>query len=609
MESSDTEEVDPPQLSLVRMPVDPPDSKPALSYWGSLKYTAKWYTDKLLQRLNNVQKAVVEPYEVYDSIVRQILTSKILLPEDRAFVESVLNSETSFACLNESRKWPETYRIHCLVSSLAVFVVLLCLKRNTKFELVALSAALFVTVAKYLTVSQLKCSIFDLGSTQATQAAIIKWAMVQIKDDESFNSQQGASTSKTVDSPALLEIETMGRQDSELFARNVFETIQAECLLWETVSRDIRTAIIQHDRKLILPANLEDCATSCPRLFQSQDIAESTDNFSFSAVKSIKTLSDLQQSECLRNICLALVQRCQLGMRSVYMFKASLDTVVALQLDNVDFLYRQHCELKAKQSSLFSRLQNQYNSGNGKSKYADCDLSVRVLCTNLERCLQLATAVHYEIQEGQDTGVTPSFGRMNELIDLLTGNLTQSVSFAADFQLRINTRRQRRASPAKLEDSMQQSQFEEIERVNIVDLESLPSGPSHDEIYLGKVERRKSSGEGGGDGRTQEDREPSGALAPPVMSQLKDVLKAKEAERITREAAAMKRLGLEEPQSSSDDDDDDQSRRPGTAESSLTSGGGQYHTGFSMILAQAAAQKAKLSGGGGEDYVLSLIHI
>lgn len=535
MLESETEDVDPPHPShraLLRSLQEPPPPQP-LSYWGSVKYTAQWYTDKVVQTMSNVQKSVVEPYEIYDSIVRQILTSRLLLPEDRAFVESVLNSETNLASLDERRKWPETHRSRCLISTLAVFAALLCLRRGSKVQLLSLVTALGVTASKFLSVSMLKLSILQLTAVQSMQSTLLKWALVQIKDDESFHAQgaqPGPSSALHAipRSMALNEIETMAREDSELFARNVFETLQMECLLWQAVSRETRSALLQDDLELIMPANLDDCKTSCPKLFQSEGLAESTDNFSYNAVQSLKTLNDLHRSECLRNLCLALVQRCHLSLKSVFVCKKALDSVVALQGDKYDFLCREHTELKAKQSSLFTRLNTQYRNGSGKSKYSDCDVSVRMLCTNLERCLQLATAIHYEIQEGQEPGSVLSLDAINELIEILNGNLTQSVSFSADLQLRVNNKRQQKPG-SRLSDSRKGSIEMGVDQsVAAIDLESLPSGPDHDEVYLGKADApRYSDGvDGINANRGFEDREPSGSsLAPPVLNQLKDVLK------------------------------------------------------------------------------------
>lgn len=623
MLESETEDLDPPhptRQALLRSLQEPLPPQP-LSYWGSLRYTAQWYTDKVVQMLINVQKSVIEPYEIYDSIVRQILTSRLLLPEDRAFVESVLNSETNLASLDERRKWPETHRARCLVSTLAVFGVLLCLRRNSKLRLISLVTALGVTASKFLSVSMLKLSILQLTAVQSMQSSLLKWALVQIKDDESFHAQgtqtgpSAACSSSNVHIPSsavLIGIETMAREDSELFARNVFETLQTECLLWQAVSRETRAALLKDDLELIMPATLDDCKTACPKLFQSEGLAESTDNFSYGAVLSLKTLNDLHRSECLRNLCLALVQRCHLSLRSVFLCKKALDTVVALQGDKYDFLCREHTELKAKQSSLFTRLNTQYRNGNSKSKYSDCDVSVRMLCTNLERCLQLATAIHYEIQEGQEPGSVPSLGAINELIEILNGNLTQSVSFSADLQLRVNNKRQQR-SGSRLIDSRKASIEMIGSQPSPTDLESLPSGPEHDEVYFGKTDsqRRSDAVDGGDRNRDFEDRDPSGAsLAPPVLSQLKDVLKAKEVERIEREAAAMKRLGLEElPSSESENDLDDNNDDLELRESRqskmrpMSSGGplpNAGHTGFTPSLASqvAAAAGAVKSFGG-----------
>ncbi|OQR71612.1 hypothetical protein BIW11_10894 [Tropilaelaps mercedesae] len=616
--SDDVDPSHPNHRTLIRSLQEPAPPQP-LSYWGSLRYTARWYTNRVIQTATNVQKSVIEPYEIYDSIVRQLLTSRLLLAEDRAFVESVLNSETNLALLDERRKWPETYRARCLISTLAVFAALLCLRRHSKLQLVSLVSALGVTASKFLSVSMLKLSVLQLTAVQSMHASLLKWALVQVKDDESFHAQDaraGPSTSRPEpSSAALVSIETMAREDSELFARNVFETLQAECLLWQVVSRDTRSALLDDDVNLIMPTHLDDCQSSCPKLFQSEGLAESTDNFSYGAVQSLKTLNDLYRSECLRNLCLALVQRCHLSLRSVFLCKKALDTVVSLQSEKYDFLCKQHTDLKAKQSSLFTRLNTQYRNGSSgvKSKYADCDVSVRMLCTNLERCLQLATAIHYEIQEGQEPGSVLSLDAVNELIEILNGNLTQSVSFSADLQLRVNNKRQQRSGS---QTATRRASVEQAAERGTSDIrqENLSSEPEHDEVYVGRAEKARRADKVDVAGRSRDfgDREPTGAsLAPPVLNQLKDVLKAKEAERIERETAAMKRLGLEElPSSDSENDLDDDVDRMGNQSKFRLSTAGTVlanvgHTGFAPPIASQAAAAAgtRRASGGGDDFI------
>ncbi|XP_028968724.1 uncharacterized protein LOC114828503 [Galendromus occidentalis] len=587
------EDIDSPQRSCLKLQEPSPDEP--LSCWGSLMYTAQWYTQKVVRTVTNVHKSVVEPYEIYDSIVREILTSRLLLPEDRAYVESVLTSEVNLATVDEERKWPETYRRHCLVSTLAVFAILLCLRRSSKIQLLSLVTALGLTASKFLSVSMLKLSVLQLTPIQSMQSCLLKWALVQIKDDESLQaggSHGHASSSRQPESTALVEIETIARADSKLFARTVFETIQSECLLWQAVTRDIRTAILEDDVELIMPVGLDDCRVSCPKLFcQPESIEESTDNYSYGAVHSLKTLNDLHRSECLRNLCLGLVQRCALSMKSVFLCKKALESVVALQGKKYDFLCRQYSELKAKQSSLFTRLNTQLKNGNIKSKYSDCDVSVRMLCTNLERCLQLATAIHYEIQEGQDQSSALSVDAINEMIEILNGNLTQSVSFSADLQVRVTSKRT--PKPTTPRSASRHASIESHPETPVVDLASLPSEPAFDEVYVGKSDCSTRNDEVDCS-RDLDDREACGAsLAPPVLNQLKDVLKLKEAERITREAAAMKRLGLEEPSSSSSEDDEDTIEN----EPMLRSVG---HTGFEASLAAQVAARAALAA---DDFV------